>query len=434
MNDRDNELLEIAEGIKDLAIKYGCKSRVIDTLNDTKNVIMQGDCNIRTVTGTLFDVLSLIEKSHPELSRASVDESVNAQRKLQEIIADCHRNLDNLQPRTENGIVNVSSHTEREFENMISKRLEGEDFIKANVVSVDLDRLTEKHVIDITRYKRRVLDDNAFQYDQAVKRAVNSNLISEKTAYTKWNSRMNNIKMGIDGRMAGFTNGSEVLKNYKADIVKDTTEITQKERKKKNIKLLIPFLVIAFMLIASIVTTLIIANKAKARAKDAFGGDTSTEQIAGQTTEQSDQTTTEQSISENIDNIDHIIETIDNTKDVVADEVVQRIVGQVVKVILIIFGILIALYLIFFIYQNATLKKKIYTKVQGRARENLAGIMSSKSIESMDRECIMHSNALIRGELDAILNEVLRDPMKERNELTESPIENYRNRLSRFLN
>ena len=38
MNDRDNELLEITEGIKDLAIKYGCKSRVIDTLNDTKNV------------------------------------------------------------------------------------------------------------------------------------------------------------------------------------------------------------------------------------------------------------------------------------------------------------------------------------------------------------------------------------------------------------
>lgn len=427
MNDRDIELLEITDGIKELAVKYGCKSRVIDTLNDTKSVISEGDYNIRTVTGTLYDVLDLIEKAHPELSRESVDASVNAERKLHEIISDCHRSLDNLQSRTETGIISISSHTEREFSNMISKRLEGEDFIKGNVINTDLDRLTEKHVLDITRYKRRVLDDNAFQYDQAVKKAVNSNLISEKTAYTKWNSRMNNIKMGIDGRMADVRNGSEVLKKYKADIVSDTAEITQKERKKKNIKLLVPFIIIMVMLITAVVTTFLVSDRLKQKAKELIGTGSATEQTA-------EQTTSEHSIMEDVENVDHIVDTLDNAKDFIVDESVQTIIKNVIKVLLVVFAVLILIYLIFFIYQNATLKKKIYTKVQGRARENLSGILNSKSIENLDRECIMHTNALIRGELDAIMNEVLYGPMNESGSLVESPIEVYRNKLGSFLN
>ena len=428
MNERDNELLKLTEGIKDLAVKCGCKSRVIDTLNDTKNVISQGDYNIRTVTGTLYDVLSLIEKSHPELSRENVEASVNAEKKLHDIFSDCHRSLDNLQPRTENGIMAISSHTEREFSNMISKRLEGEDFIRGNVINTDLDRMTERHEIDITRYKRRVLDDNALQYEQAVRRAVNSNLISEKTAYTKWNSRLNNIKAGIDGRMAGITNGSEILKKYKADIVRDTAEITQKERKKKNIKLLVPFIIIMVMLLLAVGITFLVSDRLKEKGKELIGRVT--------TTEQTGQTTSEHSIMEDVENVDQIVETVDKAKDIVLDESVQAIVKQVMKIILIVFSVLILIYLIFFIYQNATLKKKIYTKVQGRARENLSGILNERSIENLDRECIMHTNALIRGELDAILNEVLYGPMNGNgsSSLVESPIENYRKRIGSFLN
>ena len=419
MNDRDNELIALTEEIKELAYKCGCKSRVIDSLNDTKILVTQGNYNIRTITGVLYDVLDHIEASHPELSQVKVTESLNKEKELQGIISDCHESLDNLRLKSENGINDISNHTEREFNNMISIQFKGEDFIRNNVINNNIDRLIENHRLKLAQYKRSVLEDSVSQYDRAVKRAVSSNLISEKTAYSKWSSKLDNIKMGIDERTAGVNNGSGALTEFESFVGNDVTVFTQKEKRKKNIKLMIPFFVIAIMLIISVSTTLLIANNIRKKAEN---------NVVEQTVEQTSPTLMDQ-----VDNLDHVVKTLDKTRKFAMNTSVQLFIKQAAIVLLVIFTLLVALYLTFFIYQNATLKRKIYTKVQKNAKKNLAVMLNEGRIQRLDREYMEQTNILIKNELDAIQKDVLFENLTETNSLSESPTEKYRKQLDRFL-
>ena len=97
---------------------------------------------------------------------------------------------------------------------------------------------------------------------------MSSNIISEKTAYSKWSSKLDNIKMGIDERTAGVNNGSGALTEFESSVSNDVTVFTQKEKRKKNIKLMIPFFIIAIMLIIAVSTTLLIANGIRKKAEN----------------------------------------------------------------------------------------------------------------------------------------------------------------------
>ena len=419
MNNRDNELLELTENIKELACEYGCRSRVIDNLNDTKNNISRGNYNIRAVTGTLYEVLDHIESLHPELSHENVTASLNEKQRLQDIISECQRNLSNLQLKTENGVAEISSHTARDFDNMITNRFDGEDFIKSNIIIANMDRLIENHKTDLTKYKKSIVEDNLSQYDHAIKRAINNNLISEKTAYSKWDSQRDSIKTGIEERVAPLATGAEVLTYYKNSVQKDTATITRKEKIKKNLKLLIPFFVIILLFILVVTVTLIIAGRMNKNRSDL---------PVEQTVEQTSPT-----FMDHIDNLDHTVKTLDKAGKFVMSSSVQLFLKQMAIVILLFFSLIVGLYLAFFIYQNLTLKRKIYKKIQKNAKRNLSVVLGERRIENLDRQCIANANVIIRNELEAIQNEVFSDILEDSNNLSESPTRKYRKQLDNFL-
>lgn len=225
--------------------------------------------------------------------------------------------------------------------------------------------------------------------------------------------------MGIDERTAGVNNGSGALTEFESSVGNDVTVFTQKEKRKKNIKLMIPFFIIAIMLIISVSTTLLIANNIRKKAEN---------NVVEQTVEQTSPTLMDQ-----VDNLDHVVKTLDKTRKFAMNTSVQLFIKQAAIVLLVIFTLLVALYLTFFIYQNATLKRKIYTKVQKNAKKNLAVMLNEGRIQRLDREYMEQTNILIKNELDAIQKDVLFENLTETNSLSESPTEKYRKQLDRFL-